>query len=212
MPASIAHCAVCLTLFIHAASIVYEGAGPIWLVHVTGSLSVLNPAVCTALIRVWVGAGFPQLVSSGDASNEFPRFQPGAMSLAASCGVSRPVPPAPPAAEPPRPPVAEPPPEPAFDVPAAPDEPASAAPSSPPSRGVSELPVHAASGNASSAAASVNSHESGARAMKRSISLFTEDRADESKRRSCPHWQPTRLSSIARSSIHIVNGPVSVSV
>jgi len=70
-----------------------------WLVQVTGSLSVLNPAECTALIRVCVGVGLPQLVSLGDESKEFPRFDPGAMSLTASCGVSWPVVALPPAPE-----------------------------------------------------------------------------------------------------------------
>src|SRR5277367_1080156 len=61
-----------------------------WSVQVTGSLRVLNPAACTALIRVWLGAGFPQLVTLGLPSKELPRFQPGGMTLTTSCGVRAP--------------------------------------------------------------------------------------------------------------------------
>src|SRR4029079_17898110 len=52
MPSSTAHFAVCTTLAIQAASIVYAGPAPRCFVQVTGSLSVLNPAACTALINV----------------------------------------------------------------------------------------------------------------------------------------------------------------
>jgi hypothetical protein len=67
-----------------------------WSVQVTGILMVLNPAAFTALIRVWLGAGFPQLVTSGSPSNELPRFQPGAISLMTSVGDAPHAPPSPP--------------------------------------------------------------------------------------------------------------------
>lgn len=42
-------------------------------------------------MKLCVGAGLPQLVTSGDPSNEFPRFQPGGISFATCWGVSCPV-------------------------------------------------------------------------------------------------------------------------
>src|SRR5436190_7762027 len=102
MPASTAHCAVCFTLFIQAESMVYAGPLPMWFVQVTAIRKVLKPAACTPLISVWLGVGLPKLVSLGDASNELPRFHPGAISLAVSSEAG--VPAAPPVALPPRPP------------------------------------------------------------------------------------------------------------
>jgi hypothetical protein len=46
----------------------------------------LKPAACTALINVWLGTGFPKLVTLGLPSKEFPRFHPGDMTLTTCCG------------------------------------------------------------------------------------------------------------------------------
>src|SRR5580658_9262842 len=66
-----------------------------WSVQVTGSLRVLNPAACTASIKVWLGAGFPKLVTVGSPSKELPRFHPGGITLTTSCGVRATAPPEP---------------------------------------------------------------------------------------------------------------------
>src|ERR1700733_6721108 len=58
-----------------------------WSVQVTGSLRVLNPAAWTASIRVWLGAGFPKLVTVGSPSKELPKFHPGGMTLTTCWGV-----------------------------------------------------------------------------------------------------------------------------
>ena len=54
----------------------------------------MNPAACTALIRVWFGAGFPQLVTWGSPSKELPKFHPGGMTLTTCSGVRAPPEPA----------------------------------------------------------------------------------------------------------------------
>src|SRR3954462_16016161 len=101
-----------------------------WSVQVTGSLSVLKPAACTAVMRAWFGVGLPQLVSLGIASKEFPRFQPGAINATACCGVRPPERPPPPET-PPVPPVPVAPLAPDAPADAAPDAPANAAPDAP---------------------------------------------------------------------------------
>ena len=58
-----------------------------WSVQVTGSLRVLKPVACTASIKIWLGAGFPKLVTVGSPSKELPRFHPGGMSFTICCGV-----------------------------------------------------------------------------------------------------------------------------
>ncbi len=60
---------------------VYEGAGPWWLLQVIGSRMLLKPWARMASSCAWVTRGLPQAVSSAPtASKVLPRFQPGCMA------------------------------------------------------------------------------------------------------------------------------------